>query len=258
MLHHDRARAGSFGEDAERYDRARPGYPSALVDALLTAVPSEVLDVGCGTGIAGRLLSGRGCRVLGVDPDPRMAAIARRHGLAVEIGTFDDWDAAGRRFDLVTSAQAWHWVDPSVRAMKAATVLRPGGRIGLFWNKGVHSVDLKRRFDAVYDRHAPELKCSVVLGRGSTEPFSDTAASLRAAGFGDVQIASFGQDREYTTSAWLGQLPTHSDHRQLEPDRLRALLGGLGEEVDRVGGRFFMHYDTVLITASKPAVAGGG
>ncbi len=105
MLHHDRARAGSFGEDAECYDRARPGYPSALVDALLTDAPGEVLDVGCGTGIVGRLLSGRGCRVLGVEPDPRVAAIARRHGLAVEIGTFEDWDSAGRRFDLVTSVK---------------------------------------------------------------------------------------------------------------------------------------------------------
>ncbi len=141
-----------------------------------------------------------------------------------------------------------------MRAAKAATLLRPGGRLGLFWNKAVHSADLQRRFDAVYARHAPELECSVVLGRGSTEPFSDTAASLRAGGFGDVEITSFGQDREYTTSAWLDQLSTHSDHRRLEPSRLRALLAALGEEVDRVGGRFVMHYDTVLITARKPAV----
>lgn len=56
-LHQDRARAQSFGTDAARYDRARPSYPAALVDALLEEKADRVLDVGCGTGKAARLLA---------------------------------------------------------------------------------------------------------------------------------------------------------------------------------------------------------
>src|ERR1700730_12715980 len=112
MLHEDRRRAGSFGDDAEQYDRARPAYPSNLIDHLLRASPKLVVDAGCGTGIASRLLVARGGQVVGVEPDGRMAAIARRRGLAVEEGAFEDWDPAGRQFDLLVSAQAWHWVDP--------------------------------------------------------------------------------------------------------------------------------------------------
>jgi ubiquinone/menaquinone biosynthesis C-methylase UbiE len=47
--------AESFGTDAERYDRARPRYPDALVERIAAGSPGpDVLDVGCGTGIAAR------------------------------------------------------------------------------------------------------------------------------------------------------------------------------------------------------------
>ena len=134
-LHKDRRRASSFGDDPEAYDRVRPPYPAALIDVLVAEQPRTVLDVGCGTGIVARLLIARGCDVLGLEPDARMADVARRHGVVVEAGTIEEWDAGDRHFDLLTAGQAWHWVDPDPGAAKAAQVLRPGGRIGLFWNQ---------------------------------------------------------------------------------------------------------------------------
>jgi len=53
----ERRRAVMFGAEAERYDRARPSYPTALIDDLDSSGPERVLDVGCGTGKAGRLLA---------------------------------------------------------------------------------------------------------------------------------------------------------------------------------------------------------
>ncbi len=251
MLHEDRERAGSFGQDARQYDRARPGYPSALVDFLLANRPRAVLDVGCGTGIATRMFSNRGLTVVGVEPDERMAAVARGHGVNVEPGTFEEWDPAGRLFDLLISATAWHWVDPAVGAAKAAAVLAPAGRIGLFWNHGLPPPELKQRWDDVYARHAPGLEKSSALLTSALGPFEVVAASLRATGaFIDVQLKTFVHDSEYTTQAWLDQLPTHSDHRRLEPDRLRALLDAVGEQIDRVGGSFVMRYESVLVTGS--------
>ena len=72
--------------------------------------------------------------MLGVDPDPRMAELARQGGTATEVAKFEDWDPAGRTFDAVIAAQAWHWVDPVAGAAKAAAALRPGGRLAVFWN----------------------------------------------------------------------------------------------------------------------------
>ena len=111
--HRHREVAESFGSDPERYERARPRYPDAMVNRIVAASPGpDVLDVGCGTGIAARQLQAAGCRVLGVDPDARMADLARRHGVDVEVAAFEAWDPAGRDFDAVVAGQAWHWIDP--------------------------------------------------------------------------------------------------------------------------------------------------
>jgi len=60
---------------AERYDRCRPRYPDVVIDELLGPEPSglEVLDVGCGTGIAARPIAERGAKVARVELAPRMA-----------------------------------------------------------------------------------------------------------------------------------------------------------------------------------------
>lgn len=133
QLHLRRDRAGSFGAVARAYDDARPGYPDALIVQLLTRGATDVLDVACGIGRAARQLSARGARVLGVEPDAAMAAVAREHEVEVEVSTFEEWDDAGRRFDLVTCAQGWHWIDPAAGARKAAAVLRPGS---VRWRRG--------------------------------------------------------------------------------------------------------------------------
>ena len=84
--HQHREMAESFGTDPERYDRARPRYPEAMVKAIVAASPGpDFLDVGCGTGIAARQFQAAGCRVLGVDVDARMAEFARRTGIPVEV-----------------------------------------------------------------------------------------------------------------------------------------------------------------------------
>ena len=89
-------------------------------------------SMSAGTGIAARQFSVAGCRVLGVEPDERMADLARQSGLEVEVTTFENWDPAGHAFDMVIAAQAWHWVDPVAGAAKAAQALERGGRFAAF------------------------------------------------------------------------------------------------------------------------------
>jgi hypothetical protein len=50
---------------------------------------------------------------------------------------FETWDAGGRRFRLLASAQAWHWVDPARGFARAAEVLDRGGILAAFWNRPV-------------------------------------------------------------------------------------------------------------------------
>ncbi|GGV24817.1 methyltransferase type 11 [Kitasatospora herbaricolor] len=259
--HHHRPLAESFGTDAERYDRTRPRYPDALVRRIIAACPGrdapDLLDVGVGTGIEARQFRAHGCTVLGVEPDPRMAAFARRGGDQVEVATFEAWDSAGRRFDGVVSGQAWHWVDPAVGAAKAAGVLRPGGRLAAFWNVARPPAEAAGAFAAVYDRFAPESLAARAHRRPAHAPdgystlFDRAADGIRRAGaFGEPEQWRFDWTRPYTRDEWLDQLPTQGDHGRLPPADLAAVLAGVGAAVDALGGAFTMEYTAVVVTAA--------
>ncbi|GLW97019.1 class I SAM-dependent methyltransferase [Microtetraspora sp. NBRC 16547] len=132
------------------YDRYRPESPDELIDELTAGNPTRGLDVGCGTGKVARTLARRGLAVLGIEVDERMADVARGHGVEVEVAPFETWDDAGRRFDLITCGDAWHWIDPEAGIAKAARVLATGGIMAWFWNSSQVEEPVASAFTRVY------------------------------------------------------------------------------------------------------------
>lgn len=254
--HRARQIAESFGKEAERYQRTRPTYPKAMVDAILGATAGrEVLDVGIGTGISARPFHEEGCHVVGVEPDGRMGEYARRSGLEVEIATFEDWDPAGRTFDLVIAGQTWHWVDPVLGPSKAAGVLRQGGRLALFWNIMLFPQEFGEKFSAVYRHVLPEFpffQNGMPGGVGSYATLMDTAVEgIRRSGrFGEPERWQFDWERPYTREEWLEQVPTFGGHGQIPPAKLADLLAGIGGVIDAAGGSFTLGYSAVVVTAT--------
>jgi SAM-dependent methyltransferase len=252
VLFENRSRAESFGAVAAQYDRARPSYPSALVDALLADGAQSVLDVGCGTGIAASLFAARGCAVVGVEVDARMAELARAKGLHVEVAAFERWRRGGRLFDLVTSAQAWHWIEPRAGAARAAEALSAGGRIGVFWNFGDLPAALHELIMPIYARLEPEIaRCSAELGNPDARTQSALTGIADATAFESVETSTFHWSVAYDTAGWLEDLATHSDHQALEPARRARLLDAVGAAIESIGGSFEMPYETVLVSARR-------
>jgi SAM-dependent methyltransferase len=253
--HRYRQMAESFGIDPERYDRTRPRYPDALVERIVAASPGpDVLDVGCGTGIDARQFRAAGCRVLGVEPDARMADFARRSGVEVEVGTFEAWDSTGREFDAVVAGQAWHWVDPVAGAAKAAQVLRPGGRLAAFWHVFEPPQEVADASGAVFRRLVPESP----LNAQARPPRRDQIAAgfttraadgMRAAGgFGDPERWQYDWERSYTRDEWLDQLATSGGLTPLPPERRAEVLEAVGNEV---GASIMVRLTTVAIMAMR-------
>ena len=253
MLHEDRVRAQSFGGAAESYDRTRPTYPAALLDDILAETPGAVLDVGCGTGIVSALLAARGFSVLGIEPDPRMAQGARAKGLEVEVSRFEDWDARGRRFGLLTCGQAWHWVAPNPGADRAAAVLAQGARLALFWNFGAPPEAINAR---LHEAYAPYAGLGLASDAGLRARREDRARDTEAVfaghpAFSEVQTRRYAWSRAYTTREWTEQLATHSDHATLPADARGRVLEAVAAVIDAEGGRFDVTYEVLLISARR-------
>ncbi|GAA1894484.1 class I SAM-dependent methyltransferase [Streptomyces durmitorensis] len=249
--------AESFGVDARRYDRARPGYPDELVTRIVTGSPgTDVLDVGCGTGIAARQFQAVGCAVLGVEPDARMADFARARGSQVEVATFEAWQPAGRTFDAVIAAQSWHWVDPLAGAVKAARVLRPRGRLAIFGHAYEPPAEVAEPFAAAFRRVAPDSPLNSGPARRPVDlyraAYAKIADTIRETGrFEDPEQWRCDWERSYTRDQWLELLPTTGGLTQLRPDQLAEVLDAVGGAIDSLGGRFTMHYTTLAATAVR-------
>jgi SAM-dependent methyltransferase len=253
--------AGSFGADAAKYDRLRPRYPEPLVDAVAERLPGRsLLDVGIGTGISSQPFFERGFTVLGVEPDERMASLARSKGLAVETGRFEDWDPAGRVFDGVIAGQSWHWIDPDAGARRAAETLRPGGVLAIFWNFGAPPRQLAARFAEVFDSLDTGLPFNPWSASARPDRFENPYGSIidRAAA-GLAATGAFGEaDRHSWTSAstvardeWLESTSTSGGINRLPKDTLDALLDGLGEVIDDAGGSLEVTSGTVAAITTR-------
>jgi SAM-dependent methyltransferase len=252
--------AESFGEDPERYDRARPRYPRELIERIVDGPAGRtVLDVGCGTGIVARQLQDAGCEVTGVEPDARMAAFAAERGLTVEVAKFEDWDPAGRHFDTLTAGMTWHWVDPAAGAEQAARALRPGGRIALFWNAFELPPHLAQAFAEAYASILPDhpmyRQSGARAGKDIYAPLlTSTAERLADTGFEQPEQWRDEWQRTYTRAEWLELFPTFGGHALMPRETVAALQDAIGAAVDAVGGEFTVEYATVTVTAVR---AGG-
>jgi SAM-dependent methyltransferase len=128
--------ARSFGSVAGEYDRLRPGYPAAAIEAALPDRAQRVADVGAGTGKLTTALLGLGLDVVAVEPDDRMREVLAIQAPRADVrsGTAEQLPINDRDVDSVLYAQAWHWAEPVQATTEARRVLRPGGSLGMLWN----------------------------------------------------------------------------------------------------------------------------
>jgi SAM-dependent methyltransferase len=254
-----------FDEDPELYDRARPGYPDAVFDDLASLaglVPgSRVLELGPGTGQATVALARRGYAVVAVELGAGLAAFAARRLAAfdaVEIVNvaFEDWALPAAPFDAVVAATSFHWLDPSVRVVKAAEALRPGGALAVIATHHVAGgtaqffVDVQR----CYEAWMPGTPQGLRLPDAAAVPERDRAELEAGGRFVAVRTRRYERDLSYTAREYLDVLRTYSNHRALAPDARDRLLACIGELIDtRFGGRIAKRYLTELTVATTGA-----
>lgn len=140
---------------AQEYANFRSGYSNELYDFIAQfglKRGATILDVGCGSGIASEPFVMNGFPVTGLDPSEAMlAAAAQRLPNATFVqGEAEALPFPNERFDVVISAQTFHWVDRAKALAEAFRVLRRGGIIAIWWKHLMASDPIKAMRDDVF------------------------------------------------------------------------------------------------------------
>jgi ubiquinone/menaquinone biosynthesis C-methylase UbiE len=171
--------ARSFGGVADAYDRGRPTYPREAAAWLVGDQPVTVLELGAGTGKLTETLVELGHDVHATEPDEQMLAILEQRlpDVRTSQASAEEIPAPDGSYDVVVSAQAFHWFDLDRALPEIARVLKPGGRLALVWNQRDERIPWVRKLGAVI---------------GSQEQLREPAAALVASNrFGFVEDSVF-------------------------------------------------------------------
>ncbi|WP_226671972.1 class I SAM-dependent methyltransferase [Rossellomorea aquimaris] len=150
-----------FKGAATYYSKYRPTYPSALIRFLVKEFSlngeKNLLDLGCGTGHLTIRFSDWCKEIVGIDLEPEMIEEAQRLHGEIRIGQIKWFN--GRleeyqhtvRYDLVTIAKAFHWMDRREVLDELYEIVTPGGGVAIIdmyephksltpWQKRFHDV----------------------------------------------------------------------------------------------------------------------
>lgn len=201
-----------FGKTAADYATHRAGFPPAFFDLLTSrgfaAAGQEAVDLGCGTGTVARGLAALGLNVIGVEPAEALLVQARaldeeagvsityRVGQAEQTGLPDDG------FDLVTAGQCWHWFDRTKAAQEANRLLRSDGRLLISHFDWLPlQGNVVAATEALILQHNPDW-----AGAGGTGIYPEWLNDLAAAGFKQIETASFDVAQPYSHEGWRGRI----------------------------------------------------
>lgn len=114
---------------ADAYSRTRPRYPQELINRAveLAQLPAnaQILELGCGPGIATVPFAQLGFSMVCLEPSPESCQLARLNCAQypnVEIlnTTFEEWELEAERFNAVFAATSFHWMPPEIATSKSA------------------------------------------------------------------------------------------------------------------------------------------
>lgn len=243
------AGVASFEAVADEYDAARPSYPDEVFDALGPLEGLRVLDVGAGTGIATRALIARRAQVVAVDPGRAVLgrATARTGGLVAVVADGAVLPVRRGEIDLVCFAQAWHWLDESLRVAEAHRVLRSGGRWAGWWSHA------RADGEPWFDRYWAEIERACPCTHRDQRD-TDWGESVSVPGrFAVGARVTVPWVREISVTEWMTDQASHSYVVGLPEVPRAELLNGLRAILDEQfpDGAMSVHYETWLWIATR-------
>jgi SAM-dependent methyltransferase len=130
---------------ADIYEEIRPSYPENLIQDIISKTHIKandlLLEIGAGTGKATLQFAEKGFRIHAIEIGADMAKILKDkcsefRNVSLDIISFEEWNSpSGYKYDVIYSAQAFHWINKEIKYQKCYELLKENGFLVLFWYK---------------------------------------------------------------------------------------------------------------------------
>lgn len=237
-----------FSDRVENYVKYRPSYPEEIIPFLETTIglnkDQRIADIGSGTGIFSDLFLKNGYQVVGIEPNENM-----RKAAEIRLGHYTGFTSRNRRaeqsglrshsIDLVTVAQAFHWMEPAATKKEFLRILKPGGFIVLAWNLRLKHTPFLQDYEALKARFGIDYQATKMVDEGAIQEFYEPMA-IRTHSFSNIQLLDFESLKGQLLSASYIPLPGHSSYDTMIDELVHLFV------TYNVNGFIKMEYETKL------------
>lgn len=205
------------------YEDIRPSYPERLIQDVISKtnlkLDDMLLEIGAGTGKATIQFADKGFRIHAIELGEDMAEILRDKcadypNVSLDIVPFEEWNCpTNQKYDMIYSAQAFHWIDKNIKYSKCHELLKDNGFLVLFWyNPCDDELPETREIEEKVDRIIKKYVSNYFTDRGKPERrthdgvscYDERKAELEESGlFNLVEKIEYTQDVRNNPSQYL-------------------------------------------------------
>lgn len=249
----DEVKRSWYSPVAENYLAARPGYPEAVVRAIVLATRlvrnSSIVEVGSGPGTATTSFARLGCKIDAIEPNPDFVRLAAEvlkdyKNVTLHNATFEGFRVPSDRFDVVLAASSFHWVRPEIAYSKAAKLLKRDGSLVLLWNQELQpQEEIHDRLRPIYAKYAP----NVDKYRSVTEQVSimkDLGSVVARSGHFQAPAVGFVRtETAYDSERYIALLSSYSPYLKLNTEIRKRLFRAIDAFIQaELGGEIPLSY----------------
>jgi cyclopropane fatty-acyl-phospholipid synthase-like methyltransferase len=255
----DRTLRTTFDGAANIYD-IRPSYPEEIIEEIISfsgiSKESCILEIGVGTGQITLPFAKRGYEMVGLELGPALAERARQNlqeypNVEIVTTAFEDWQSQDK-FDLLLSAQAFHWIETDIGLEKALTFLHDTGALALVWTLDEsHEKAFYKETTPIFDKYIPVQPHRPTPNEGYTRY---KQALVESSAFGEVMGREVTWNQTYSKEDFLKLQDTQSNHRLLSEETRAEFHRELSKVIDLYGGSVVRLYRTVLLFAKRLSI----
>jgi SAM-dependent methyltransferase len=212
-----------FSDRVENYVKYRPSYPTKIISFLEETIglgkKHRIADIGSGTGLFSELFLIRGYEVIGIEPNESMRRASERRlsrygGFTSRAHRAEQTGLRNHSVDLITVAQAFHWMEPFPTKKEFARILKPGGHIVLAWNIRLKNSPFMLAYHELKQEFAIEHQVVDQIHQENIQLFYEPAI-VREQSFENQQMLDFDALKGQLLSSSYIPLPGHTRYEDM-------------------------------------------